>query len=65
MGFPGGASRKEPALAGVGDAGDKGSSPGLGRSPGGERGNLENPMERGAWQATVRRVSETDRREAT
>ena len=33
--------------------------PGLGRSPGGEHGNLlqysclENSMDRGAWQATV------------
>ena len=33
--------------------------PGLGRSPGGGQGNplqyscLENPMDRGAWQATV------------
>ena len=41
------------------NAGDSGSIPGLGRSPGGERGNplwqscLENPMDRGAWQATV------------
>ena len=36
------------------DSGDPGSIPGLGRSPGGERGNLlkysglENPMDRGA-----------------
>ena len=39
-----------------------GSFPGLGRSPGGGHGNplqnscLENPMDRGAWQATVGRV---------
>ena len=39
--------------------------PGLGRSPGGGHGNplqyscLENPMDRGAWQATVHRVSES------
>ena len=38
---------------------DMGSIPGLGRSLGGGHGNplqyscLENPMERGAWQATV------------
>ena len=37
-------------------AGDVGSVPGLGRSPGGGHGNplqyscLENPMNRGAWQ---------------
>ena len=36
-----------------------GSIPGLGRSPGGGHGNpfqcscLENPMDRGAWWATV------------
>ena len=39
--------------------GDAGSIPGLGRSPQEGNGNplhyscLENPMERGAWQATV------------
>ena len=39
------------------NAGDSGSSPGSGRSPGGGHGNpfqyscLENPMDRGAWQA--------------
>ena len=38
-------------------AGDLGSVPGLGRSPGGGHGNtlqyscLENPMDRGAWWA--------------
>ena len=42
-----------------------------GRSPGGGHGNplqdscLENPMDRGAWQATVQRVSEPDTTEAT
>ena len=41
------------------DAGDMGSIPGLGRSPGGGKGNrfqyscLENPMDREAWQDTV------------
>ena len=39
--------------------------PGLGRSPGGRHGNLlqysglENPMDRGAWQATVHGVAES------
>ena len=43
-------------------AGDLGSIPGLGRSPGEGNGNplqyscLENPMDRGAWWATVHRV---------
>ena len=41
------------------DVRDAGSIPGSGRSPGGEHGNpfqdscLENPMDRGAWWATV------------
>ena len=40
-------------------AGDMGSAPGLGRSPGGgninplQYSHLENSMGRGAWQATV------------
>ena len=43
-------------------AGDVGSIPGLGRSCGGGNGNplqcscLENPMDRGAWRATVHGV---------
>ena len=45
------------------NAGDPGSITGLGRSPGEGNGNpfqyscLENPMERGAWQATVHRIA--------
>ena len=41
------------------------SIPELGRSPGGGYGNplqyscLENPMDRGAWQATAQRVAKT------
>ena len=44
------------------NAGDLGSIPGLGRCPGEGNGNplqyscLENPMDRGAWQATVHGV---------
>ena len=47
------------------NARDKGNAdliPGLGRSPGGGYGNplqyfcLENPMDRGAWRATVHRI---------
>ena len=51
--------------ANAGDARDVGSFPGLGRSPGGGHGNPlqgscpENPMDRGAWQATVHRVSQS------
>ena len=45
------------------NAGDLGSIPGLGRSPGEGNGNplqyscLENPMDRGAWQITVHGVA--------
>ena len=45
------------------DAGDAGLIPGSGRSPGGGPGNplqyscLENPMDRGTWQASVLRVA--------
>ena len=48
------------------DTGDPGSIPGSGRSPGGGHGNplqdscLENPMDRGAWQAAVHGVIESD-----
>ena len=44
--------------------GEMGSIPGLGRSPGGEHGNplqyscLENLIDRGAWWATVHRVTQ-------
>ena len=61
MGCPGGLVGKEPACN-AGDTGDMGSIPGLGRSPGGGHGNplqcscLENPMDRGAWRATVHGV---------
>ena len=43
----------------------EGSIPGLGRSPGRGNGNLlqysclENPMDRGAWQATVCEVAKS------
>ena len=51
--------------ANAGDVKEVGSIPGLGRTPGGGRGNplryfcLENPMDRGAWQATVHRVAKS------
>ena len=38
------------------NAGDPGSIPRWGRSPG-EGNGLENPMDRGAWQATVHGVA--------
>ena len=59
VGFPGGSEDKASACK----AGDPGSIPGLGRSPGEGNGNplqyscLENPMDREAWRATVHRVA--------
>jgi len=59
MGYPGGSVVKNPPA----NAGDSGSIPGLGRSPGEGTGNplqyscLENSMDRGAWQARVRGVT--------
>ena len=61
VGFPGGSDSKESAC----DAGDLGSIPGLGRSPGRENGNplqyscLGNPINRGAWWATVHGVTKS------
>ena len=51
--------------ANAGDIRDMGSIPEWGRSPGRGHGNpfqyscLENPMDRGDWQGTVRRVSKS------
>ena len=59
LGFPGGSEVKASAC----NVGDLGSIPGLGRSPGEGNGNplqyshLENPMDGGAWWATVHRVT--------
>ena len=58
MGFPGGSEVKASAC----NAGDLGSIPGLGSSPGEGNGYplqyscLENPKDGGAWWATVHRV---------
>ena len=61
-GFPGGSVIKNlPA-----NAGDVGLIPGSGRPPGGGHANplqyfcLENPMDKGAWWATVHEVAESD-----
>ena len=62
VGVPGGSDGKESSC----NAGDPGSIPGSGRSPGEGNGNplqyscLENPMDSGAWQATAQRVAESD-----
>ena len=59
---PGGSGGKESAC----NAGDLGSIPGLGRSPGERNGNpfqyscLGNSMDRGTWQATVHGITESD-----
>ena len=64
MGFPGGSDGKESTC----NAKDLGSVPGLGGSPGGGHSNplqcscLENPMDRGAWQATVNGVANSQTR---
>ena len=60
-GFPGGSAVKNPPAK----AGNVGSIPGSGRSPGGGRGKprryscLENPTDTGAWQATVHAVAQS------
>ena len=57
---------KNPSSNAV-DSGDVGLIPGLGKSPGGRDDNplqyscLENPMDRGAWWATVHRVTKSQR----
>ena len=59
QGFPGGSEVENPPA----NAGDSGSVPGLGRSPGEGNGNplqyscLGNPIDRGTWWATVYGVS--------
>ena len=61
MSFPGGSHDKVSAC----NVGDPGSIPGLGRPPGEGNGNplqysyLENPMDGGAWWATVHGVAKS------
>ena len=61
---------KQPP-ANEGDFRDMGSGSGSGRSSGGGHGNplqyscLENPMDRGTWQAMVHRIEELAITEAT
>ena len=62
--FLGGSDGKASAY----NEGDQGSIPGSGRSPGERNGNplqyscLENPMDGGAWWATVHRVTKSQTR---
>ena len=64
LGFPGGSDGKES----VRNVGDPGLIPELGRSLGEWNGYplqyscLENPMDRGAWRATVHRVAKSQTR---
>ena len=64
LGFPGDSDGKEFTC----NAGDLGLIPGLGRPPGEGNGNpfqysgLENPMDRGAWWATVHGVTQSQTR---
>ena len=64
LGFPGGSDGEESAC----NAGDLGSIPGLGRSPSKriayplQYSCLENPMDRGAWRATVHGVTKSQTR---
>ena len=61
MGFPDCPEGKE-STCNAGDTGDMGLIPGSGRSRGGGNNNLlqysclKNPMDRGAWRATVQKV---------
>ena len=61
LGFPGGSLVKNQSAK----AGDAGSIPGSGRSPGEGNGNplqfscLENSMDRGAWKAAVHGVAKS------
>jgi len=61
LGLPGGSDGKESAC----NAGDPCLIPGLGRSPGEGNGyplqysGLENPMDRGAWSASVHRIAKS------
>ena len=67
FGLPWWLSGKEPTCD-TEVAGDAGLIPGLGRPPGGGHGNplqyscLENPMDRGAWWATVQGVAKSQTR---
>ena len=64
MGFPHSSVGKSSAC----NAGDPGSIPGSGRSPGEENGSplqyscLENPMDKGAWRAIIHGITKSQTR---
>ena len=70
LGFSGGSMVKNPP-ANAGDTGDVSLIAGSGRSPGGGNGTplqyscLGNPMDRGAWWATVQGVTKSQTRLST
>ena len=70
MGLPGGVKVKNPP-SNAGDIRDMDLIPRSGRFPGRGHGNpiqyscLENPMDRGAWRATVHSIAESDMTEST
>ena len=70
MGFAGGSEDKE-SVCNAETSGALGLIPGWGRSAGEGNGHplqypcLENPMDRGAWRATVHGVTESDTTEMT
>ena len=65
MGFPGGSVVKKKKKNPPANAGDVGSTPGSERSPREGNGNplqdscLGNPMDRGAWKATVHGITKS------
>ena len=71
LGLPWGAPVVKNPPTNAGDTRDMGLLPGMVRSSGGGHGNplqdscLQNPMDRGAWRATVHGVTELDTTEAT
>ena len=61
MGFPGGSDSKESAcsMENLGSIPESGRSPGEGNDNLFQYSSLGNPMDRGAWQATVHEVAKS------
>ena len=68
MGLPHGSTVKDSAATSAGDTADLSLIPGWGRSPGEGNGNplqyscLKNPLDKGAWWATVHGVTKSQTR---